>query len=219
MCSDEFRHVLCCPPARDGQGQMRCGGPPREQASARLSSSMGALMNAASSVLPMVRSPLAASKPLLSAYRVFCFLAHGGHGGHFPFPTRNNKALSCVRVCVCCLCIAGAGVKVSPAFSLPIDARRCAQQGCCSPVPSPGPWGAAPVCLVYVPCLGVSGQPRTAGKTMIGPSRFLGAAPGLAGGLSLDVGRRWARVRRDLEPLATKAQPYLDLCDGGAHSV
>lgn len=54
---------------------------------------------------------------------------------------------------------------------------------------------------------------------MIGPSRFLGAAPRGPGGLSLDVGRRWARVRRDLEPLATKAQPYLDLCNGAAHGV
>lgn len=54
---------------------------------------------------------------------------------------------------------------------------------------------------------------------MIGPSRILGAAPARPAGLSLDVGRRWARVRRDLEPLATKSQPYLDLCDGGAHSV
>lgn len=151
----ELRHVLFCrPPARDGQGQMRCGGPPREQASARLSSSMGALMNAASSVLPMVRSPpLQLQKPLLSVYRVFCFLAHGGHGGHFPFPTRNNKAFPvCVCVCVCVVCASLAPVcAVSPALSLPIDARRCAQQGCLLAhglFPRP-PGGAAPVSFTY----------------------------------------------------------------------
>lgn len=50
---------------------------------------------------------------------------------------------------------------------------------------------------------------------MIGPSRcwgcgarraFVGCRP------SLGAVTTW--VRRDLEPLATNAQPYLDLCDG-----
>lgn len=165
----ELRHVLFCrPPARDGQGQMRCGGPPREQASARLSSSMGALMNAASSVLPMVRSPpLQLQKPLLSVYRVFCFLAHGGHGGHFPFPTRNNKAFPvcvCVCVCVCCLCIAGAGVC---SLARPLTPNRCTPLRAAGlfarsrSIP-PAPWGRRPG-LVYVPCL-ASLRPASHGR-------------------------------------------------------
>lgn len=89
MCSDEFRHVLCCPPARDGQGQMRCGGPPREQASARLSSSMGPLMNAASSVLPMVRPPPCSFQSLsfpLTEFFFFLLSCSRGPWGPFSIP-------------------------------------------------------------------------------------------------------------------------------------
>lgn len=105
----------------------------------------GALVNAASSVLPMVRfPPLQLSRLLLTVYRVFCFLAHGGPWGPFLFPTIPTKPLSvyvCVRVCVCCLCIAGAGPKPLARLSLPIDARRCAPAGCCSVYP-PDPLAA-----------------------------------------------------------------------------
>lgn len=138
-------------------------------------------MNAASSVLPMVRShPLQLFKALSFPFtEFFAFLLTGAMGAIFHSPPVNNKASPYVCMCVCCLCIAGAGVG---SLARPLTANRhtplrSSRAVDCSQSPSPGPPGRRPG-LVYVPCLGsLSVQPRTAGKTMIGPSRFLGAAP------------------------------------------
>lgn len=114
-----FRRVQTCPllSAGPAMGKGRCGVVVRRGNRRALAypPRWGALMNAASSVLPMVRFPLADSKPLLSAYRVFSFFAFlltGAMGAIFHSPPVTTKPSMCaVRVCVCCLCIAGAGVK------------------------------------------------------------------------------------------------------------
>lgn len=134
-------------------------------------------MNAASSVLPMVRShPLQLFKA--SPFRLPSFLLSCSRGPWGPFSIPHpltTKPPPYVYVCV----LSVHRWRRCASLSLPIDTRRCAAAGLLiahSPVPRP-PGGRRPG-LVYVPCLGsLSVQPRTAGKTMIGPSRFLGAAP------------------------------------------
>lgn len=106
----------------------------------------GAPMNAASSVLPMVRFPPCSFKvSLLSVYRVFYFLAHGGHGGPIPVSTIPTKPLSlCVYVCVVCASLGP--VSSLARLSVPIDTRRCAARAVTHSL-SPGL--LAPPGLVY----------------------------------------------------------------------
>lgn len=70
----------------------------------------GALVNAASSVLPMVRFPPCSFQDFsLPSTEFFAFLLTGGNGGPFPFPTITTKPLSlsvCVYVCVVCASLA-----------------------------------------------------------------------------------------------------------------
>lgn len=74
----------------------------------------GALVNAAPSVLPMVRGPLAASRLSYPFTEFFGFLLNGGHGGHFHSPPYQQSLSLCVYVCAVCASLAPV-CEVSPA--------------------------------------------------------------------------------------------------------
>lgn len=81
----------------------------------------------------------------------FLLVAHGGHGGHFPFSTVPASLSPCWCTYVCVVCAPLDAGQVSPGVSHPIDTRRCARAGCCAEsLPLGGPL-RPPVSLPTVP--------------------------------------------------------------------
>lgn len=66
----------------------------------------GALVNAASSVLPMVRFPPCSFQDFsLPSTEFFAFLLTGVHGGHFHSPPYQQSLSLCVCACTCVLSV------------------------------------------------------------------------------------------------------------------